>query len=183
MTIKLESDRTMSFTERFGLQREKLLGSDGTRQYADKDIVTPLPERRQSDFDILNKTTVVEEARVVDSEDTLVTHGIVKEGRVDILFEIERPTDQYDIRSIAERRIVRVKVYSVAKPLLNSSTCISVKGRSQAEMARACEFAAAALAERQCGLYNDHHDPVEFAKLGRKRFNELCVHLARTGDA
>lgn len=135
--------------------------------------------RLQSDFDVLKTTTKVAEAEALAQDRTLVTHGIVKESRVDILFEIERPQDIFDIRSVADRRVIRVKVHSVAKPNINRSTVIRVNNRSQSEMARACEFAAAAIGEQLCALYGDKFDPSELAKKGRQHFNELCAHLAR----
>lgn len=135
--------------------------------------------RLQSDFDILKKTTLVGEAQAISADDTVMTDAILRESMVDILFEIEARRDVHDIRPTNDRRVIRVKVWSKVKPNLNSSTTIAVMGRSQSEMARACEYAAAALAERQCGLYGDNHNLVEIAKAGRDHFNELCRELAR----
>lgn len=138
----------------------------------------PFKPRRQSDFDVLKKVTNVDGTLQISADDTLATHAVIQESQVDVILEIERPTDRFDLRSIEDRRVIRVKLWSLKRPYMNTSTCLRVTGKSQSEMAKACEYAAAVLAEAQCGLYGDPHDTVACAKAGRRHYEELCKHLA-----
>lgn len=139
--------------------------------------------RLASDFDVLKKTEVVADAAPVEGQ---AAAAIVGESRVDVLFIIQ---DEWDYSgdqpkwngSLADRRNIRVKVWSVKKPALFSYTDIKVTGKNAAEMAKACEYAAAALAERQCALYGDNHEIVRCARAGFTHYKELVEHLSRMG--
>lgn len=139
--------------------------------------------RLASDFDVLKKTEVVADVAPVEGT---ATHAIVGESRVDVLFIIQ---DQWDYSgdtpkwngTLADRRHIRVKVWSVKKPALFSYTDIKVSGKSASEMAKACEYAAAALAERQCALYGDAHEIVRCARAGFTHYKELVEYLTRVG--
>lgn len=135
-----------------------------------------LPTRLQSDFSGLDSTTKVEGAEPVEA--AIASHGIVKESQVDILFMIEPRTDMYDLRSKKDRRLIRVKVHSKVKHALFSYTDFRITGNTIDEMAHKVEFAGGALAEKQCIMYGDAHDPGECAKLARRHYFELCQYMA-----
>jgi hypothetical protein len=126
----------------------------------------------------LKNTTAVADARPV--EFAKATHGIVRESQVDVLFMMAPVMDDEGIiRSESERRLIRIKVWSKKRPGLFSFTDIKCSGKSRAEMARACEFAAPALGERQEILYGDVHELSVLSRKAKEHFNELCDHMER----
>lgn len=127
-------------------------------------------------LDDLKNTTAVRDAAPV--EFAKATHGIVRESEVDVLFMMApKMTDEGVIVSESDRRLIRIKVWSKSRPGLFSYTDIKCAGRSRDEMARACEFAAPALGERQEILYGDVHELSVLSRKAKEHFKELCVHL------
>jgi hypothetical protein len=127
--------------------------------------------------DLKNTTTVADATPV---EFAVATHGIVRESQVDVLFMMAPlMNDDGIIQSESDRRLIRIKVWSKKRPGLFSFTDIKCAGRSRDEMARACEFAAPALGERQEILYGDVHELSVLSKKAKEHFNELCAHLER----
>ena len=141
--------------------------------HASSDADKPV-RRLESDFDILDKTTIVDDVAPVAG--AIATDAIVQESQVDVLLML---SPGWTPGTEGAHRLVRVKVWSKIKPTLFSYTDIPVPGKSQREMAKAVEYAAAALAERQCVLYGDMHEIARCALGARKHFIELCAYITK----
>jgi len=115
----------------------------------------------------LKGTTNMRDPRVMPVMNAVMTHGIVRESQVDILYMKDRQ----------DRRLVRVKVWSKVRKNLFRYTDIAVQGNSRREMQAKCGIAAGAIAEQLIALYGDTLEPSECAKSAGKHFDELCAYL------
>lgn len=104
-------------------------------------------------------------------------HAIVRESQVDLLFMLA-PED-YIGQPQLDRALIRVKVWSVKRPELNSFTDIRIKGKTKDEITRAVEFAAPALGERQEILYGDKHELSVLSREAKKHYLSLCDEMAK----
>jgi len=132
-----------------------------------------MPDKRPS-LDELKHTQKSEGA--APEMDLVTTHGVVKESQVDILL-MQAPRENLLLLPTSDNFYIRVKLWSKRRPELNSYSDIYCKGKTKAEVATACEFVAAGLAERQITLYMDSHDPYTIAKEAKKGFLALMSYL------
>lgn len=130
---------------------------------------------KKSSMADLMQTTHVPDADIIKAESGV--HAIVRESQVDILLMLgER---EYAEQSDQERAFIRVKVWSVIRPELCSFSDIRCKGKNRDEMARAIEFAAPALGERQELLYGDKHELSRLSVSAKKHYLDLCEELSK----
>lgn len=115
----------------------------------------------------LKGTTNMNDGGVMPIMNAMMTHGIVRESQVDILY----------MKDKRDRRLIRVKVWSKVRKNLFRYTDILVQGNSRRQMTAKCGIAAGAIAEQLIALYGDTVEPSECAKSAGKHFEELCVYL------
>lgn len=117
----------------------------------------------------LKHTTALNTPDITPVSGLMVTHGIVRESPVDILYMIDANKE----------RFIRVKVWSKVKTGLFRFTDIKCFGQSKTDMLRNVGMAAGAMAEQLIALYGDLVEPSECARKAGDHFRELCEHLEK----